>query len=85
MLGYVVGTSTAGSPVGEAAFRGHEFHYSSVDLAPETRFAYRLSRGSGIRDGFDGAIRDRTIGSYTHLHPVTSRGMLAHFVDCCRV
>ena len=84
MLGYVVGTSAAKSPVGEAAFRGHEFHYSSVDLAPETRFAYRLSRGSGIRDGFDGAVRDRTIGSYTHLHPVTSRGMLAHFVDCCR-
>ncbi|WP_067072220.1 Ni-sirohydrochlorin a,c-diamide synthase [Methanoculleus horonobensis] len=84
MLGYVVGTSAAGSPMGEAAFRGHEFHYSSVDLAPETRFAYRLSRGSGIRDGFDGAVRDRTIGSYTHLHPVTSRGMLAHFVDCCR-
>ena len=84
MLGYVVGTSAATSPVGEAAFRGHEFHYSCVDLAPETRFAYRLSRGSGIRDGFDGAVRDKTIGSYTHLHPVTSRGMLAHFVDCCR-
>ncbi|MCC7555996.1 MAG: Ni-sirohydrochlorin a,c-diamide synthase [Methanoculleus marisnigri] len=84
MLGYVVGTSAAGSPMGEAAFRGHEFHYSSVDLAPETRFAYRLSRGSGIRGGFDGAVRDRTIGSYTHLHPVASRGMLAHFTDCCR-
>lgn len=85
MLGYVVGTSAATSPVGEAAFRGHEFHYSSVRLAPETRYAYRLTRGSGIRDGCDGAVRDRTIGSYTHLHPVASRGMLAHFVDCCRV
>ena len=84
MLGYVVGTSAAESPMGEAAFKGHEFHYSSVRLAPETRFAYRLSRGSGIRDGLDGAVRDRTIGSYTHLHPVASRGMLAHFVDCCR-
>ncbi len=84
MLGSVVGTSAAGSPMGEAAFKGHEFHYSSVDLAPETRFAYRLSRGSGIRGGFDGAVRDRTIGSYTHLHPVTSRGMLAHFVGSCR-
>ena len=84
MLGYVVGASAAGSPMGKAAFKGHEFHYSSVDLAPETRFAYRLSRGSGIQGGFDGAVRDRTIGSYTHLHPVASRGMLAHFVDCCR-
>jgi len=84
MLGYVVGASAAGSPMGKAAFRGHEFHYSSVDLAPGTRFAYQLSRGSGIRDGCDGAVRDRTIASYTHLHPVASRGMLAHFVDCCR-
>ncbi|MFA7071686.1 MAG: Ni-sirohydrochlorin a,c-diamide synthase, partial [Methanoculleus sp.] len=66
------------------AFRGHEFHYSDVRLLPGTRYAYRLTRGSGIRDGLDGALRDRTIGSYTHLHPVTSRGMLAHFVDCCR-
>ncbi len=84
MLGYVVGTSAAGSPVGASTFKGHEFHYSTVRLAPETRYAYRLSRGSGIADGFDGAVRDRTIASYTHLHPVTSRGMLAHFVDCCR-
>ncbi len=84
MLGYVVGTSSAESPMGPSAFKGHEFHYSSVNLAPETRYAYRLTRGSGIRDGLDGAIRDRTIASYTHLHPVTSRGMLAHFVDCCR-
>lgn len=84
MLGYVVGTSAAASPVGASVFKGHEFHYSSVDLAPETRYAYRLSRGSGIREGLDGAVRDRTIGSYTHLHPVTSRGMFAHFVDCCR-
>jgi cobyrinic acid a,c-diamide synthase len=84
MLGYVVGTSAAGTPMGEAAFRGHEFHYSSVRLAPETRYAYRLTRGSGIGDGNDGAVRDRTIGSYTHLHPVTSRVMLGHFVDCCR-
>lgn len=84
MLGYVVGRSAAESPVGEAGFRGHEFHYSSVDLAPGTRYAYRLSRGSGIRGGLDGAVRDRTIASYTHLHPVASRGMFEHFVDACR-
>ncbi len=83
-LGYVVGTSDAASPMGRAAFRGHEFHYSSVRLSPTTRYAYRLTRGSGIMDGLDGAFIDRTIGSYTHLHPVTSREMLAHFVACCR-
>lgn len=84
MLGYVVGTSAARSPMGQAGFRGHEFHYSDLRLAPGTSYAYRLTRGGGIRDGLDGAFRDQTIGSYTHLHPVTSRGMFAHFVGCCR-
>ena len=84
MLGYTVGTSDAAGPMGRAAFRGHEYHYSAVRLHSGTRYAYRLSRGSGIQDGLDGAFRDRTIGSYTHLHPVTSRGMFAHFVDRCR-
>src|SRR5690606_37453158 len=77
MLGYVVGTSAARSPMGQAGFRGHEFHYSDLRLAPGTSYAYRLTRGGGIRDGLDGAFRDQTIGSYTHLHPVTSRGMFA--------
>jgi cobyrinic acid a,c-diamide synthase len=84
MLGYIVGTSAADSPVGEASFKGHEFHYSDVRLAPDTRFAYRLTRGGGIRDGLDGATRDATVGSYAHLHPVMSRGMFAHFVALCR-
>ncbi len=84
MLGYTVGTSDAAGPMGRAAFRGHEYHYSAVSLSSETRYAYRLSRGSGIQGGLDGALRDQAIGSYTHLHPVTSRGMFAHFVDRCR-
>lgn len=83
-LGYVVGTSARESPMGQAMFRGHEFHYSAVHLAPGTRYAYRLTRGSGIHDGSDGAVQDQTIASYVHLHPVTSREMLANFVECCR-
>jgi len=83
-LGYVVGESTADNPLGAAAFRGHEFHYSDVALAPGTRFAYRLTRGTGILDSWDGAVRDQTLGSYTHLHPVMSREMIGHFVGQCR-
>jgi cobyrinic acid a,c-diamide synthase len=81
---YVEGNSRADSPVGASWFRGHEFHYSDVRLAKDTDYAYCLSRGYGICDRFDGAMRDRTIGSYTHLHPVSSRAMFAHFVDRCR-
>ncbi|MDN7025997.1 Ni-sirohydrochlorin a,c-diamide synthase [Methanoculleus sp. FWC-SCC1] len=85
MLGYVVGASSADCPLGAAAFKGHEFHYSDVRLADGVRYAYRLSRGGGIADGRDGAVRDRTLASYVHLHPVASRGMFAHFVDQCRI
>lgn len=84
VVSYVAGTSSQDSPVGRASFRGHEFHYSDVVLHPDTRFAYRLSRGMGIRDNLDGAMTHRTLGSYTHLHPLASRVMFRNFVDCCR-
>ena len=84
VVSYVEGESTKDSPLGGAHFRGHEFHYSDVQLSPDTRFAYRLSRGIGIRGSMDGAWKDNTVGSYTHLHPVSSREMFAKFLDCCR-
>jgi cobyrinic acid a,c-diamide synthase len=84
VVSYVAGTSSAESPFGQASFKGHEFHYSDVVLDPSTRFAYRLSRGIGIQDNLDGALAHRTLGSYTHLHPLASRGMLRHFIDTCR-
>ena len=84
VVSYVEGTSDAGSPLGRASFRGHEFHYSDVALDRDTRFAYTLSRGVGIRDNHDGAVVNNTLGSYTHLHPVASVGMFRHFVGLCR-
>ncbi|RPI39072.1 MAG: Ni-sirohydrochlorin a,c-diamide synthase [Methanoregulaceae archaeon] len=84
VVSYVEGSSDAGSPVGRATFRGHEFHYSDVALDHTTRFAYRLSRGVGIRNNLDGALVHNTLGSYTHLHPVASTGMFRHFVGLCR-
>jgi Ni-sirohydrochlorin a,c-diamide synthase len=84
VVSYVEGTCSDASPMGAAMFRGHEFHYSAVELDPETRFAYELSRGVGIREHLDGAVVDATLGSYTHLHPVASAGMFRHFVGVCR-
>ncbi|MEM2123826.1 MAG: cobyrinate a,c-diamide synthase, partial [Methanolinea sp.] len=84
VVSYVEGESNGENPMGTARFRGHEFHYSEVILPEGTRYAYRLSRGRGIRDGLDGAVCGRTIGSYTHLHPVASRSMFRRFVAACR-
>jgi cobyrinic acid a,c-diamide synthase len=84
VVSYVEGRSSVDSPVGAAVFRGHEFHYSDVRLSSDTHFAYQLSRGVGIHENLDGAVRDNTLGSYTHLHPVASTGMFRHFVKLCR-
>jgi cobyrinic acid a,c-diamide synthase len=84
VVSYVEGVSSSASPMGPARFRGHEFHYSEVVLPPGTRYAYTLERGLGITGSGDGAVSGMTIGSYTHLHPVSSAGMFRHFLDCCR-
>ena len=57
-------------------FRGHEFHYSGVVMDPDTRFAYSLSRGTGIINGKDGAVFKNALGSYTHLMPVSAGDIL---------
>ncbi|HNX17662.1 MAG TPA: Ni-sirohydrochlorin a,c-diamide synthase [Methanoregula sp.] len=83
VVSYVEGISVKDCPMGASRFRGHEFHYSEVVLAPETKFAYRLHRGVGIKDSLDGAVMKNTLGSYTHLHPAGCRDMFHNFVDCC--
>jgi cobyrinic acid a,c-diamide synthase len=80
----VEGKSLNGSPLGSGHFRGHEFHYSDVRLSPDTRFTFSLTRGHGISGHRDGALVKNTIGSYTHLHPVSSRTMFKSFVETCR-
>lgn len=84
IVSYVEGESAADCPVGKEHFKGHEFHYSDVCLSPDTRYAYRLSRGTGIKGMYDGALTEQTIGSYTHLHPVPAVAMFRHFVGKCR-
>ncbi|HUU76150.1 MAG TPA: Ni-sirohydrochlorin a,c-diamide synthase [Methanoregulaceae archaeon] len=84
VVSYVEGTSDPAGPMGPGRFRGHEFHYSEVKLNTGTSFAYTLSRGQGIAGNLDGALSGMTLGSYTHLHPVSSREMFAHFIGCCR-
>ncbi|MBN2733553.1 MAG: Ni-sirohydrochlorin a,c-diamide synthase [Methanomicrobiaceae archaeon] len=84
VIGYVKGTSDAKCPLGASDFSGHEFHHTDVILPKDTHFSYKLSRGKGIRDNYDGALKNRTLASYTHLHPVASKDMIKNFVSECR-
>ena len=84
VIGYVKGVSDSKSPLGCSEFSGHEFHHTDVRLSKDTHYSYRLNRGSGIIGGFDGAVVNRTQGSYTHLHPLAASEMIGNFVDNCR-
>ncbi|MDV0444312.1 Ni-sirohydrochlorin a,c-diamide synthase [Methanorbis rubei] len=78
-LGYVVGTANVAGR--SFPIRGHEFHYSGVVMDDCVKYAYRLDRGVGIASGRDGAIVHKTLGSYAHLMPVSSRELLGSFFD----
>jgi cobyrinic acid a,c-diamide synthase len=83
-LGYVEAEVAGPNPVVEMGetIRGHEFHYSMVQCEGDARFAYRLSRGKGIRGGQDGLVEHNTLGGYLHAHfysyPVD------RFMDSCK-
>jgi len=50
-------------------FKGHEFHYSKIDIAEHNpKYAFKILRGRGI-DGFnDGLMEKNTVASYVHTH-----------------
>lgn len=49
--------------------QGHEFHYSEIDmLSNDSKFAYSLSIGEGIKNKQDGLMEYNTIASYMHLY-----------------
>jgi cobyrinic acid a,c-diamide synthase len=69
-LGYVEADVVKPNPVVALGkkIRGHEFHYSRVDCQRDAIFSYRLSRGKGIQEGWDGLVEHNTLGGYLHTH-----------------
>lgn len=85
-VGYVAGQIEKDTPIGArgAFFKGHEFHHSILKEVPaDAKFAYRMDRGTGIRDGMDGMIARSTLGSFTHLHAASYVPFARNFVDSC--
>ena len=80
-LGYTDATVSDNPVVPRGRIRGHEFHYSETDCAPDVRFAYRMNRGKGIRDGMDGMVEYATLGSYMHAPPSFD---VSRFIESCR-
>ena len=79
-LGYVDAACGGENPLFSpgTSIRGHEFHYTRVECAPDARFALHLSRGKGIGDGRDGLFEHNVLAGYTHAYftPVIAGGIL---------
>ena len=70
-LNYTKGKITSNTLLSEKLhnFQGHEFHYSEIDsVSDDSKFAYDLEIGEGIKRHQDGMIQDNTLASYCHLY-----------------
>ncbi len=86
VIGYVVGQTIRDTILGPHGthFRGHEFHYSDVQgLADTLQFAFKLKKGIGIADGYDGIQLCKTLASYTHVHPLSYPRLTTYLARSC--
>ena len=54
-----------------SVLRGHEFHYSRVELRSPYDLALEYERGAGLSNGRDGIQLRNVYAHYLHLHPAT--------------
>ncbi len=84
VVSYNIGSLTLDTVIGKIGndFRAHEFHHSEVTELPEdAKFAIKLSRGTGIIDGWDGLTVKNTLGCYAHLVASSYEEFARNFVD----
>ena len=63
--------------------QGHEFHFSElVSVSNDSKFAYDLSIGIGVKNQKDGLMQYNTLASYMHMH-FARPGIARSFVQNC--
>jgi cobyrinic acid a,c-diamide synthase len=85
-LGYRQVTFRCESPLGPAGtqIRGHEFHYSEMEIPDSVPRMYRLGRRGGEGLGGEGYRLYNVVGSYVHLHFASNPDVAMNFVEFCR-
>ena len=71
--GYATARTVRDTPIAASGtlLRGHEFHYSRVELRHDYDLALRYELGRGLSDGRDGIQVGNVYAHYLHLHPET--------------
>ena len=64
------------------SIKGHEFHYSELmNLDKNLDYAFKVKRGTGIANGFDGFIYKNLLACYSHQRNVTRNPWVSRFID----
>lgn len=84
-LGYVTAVALHDSLICSrgASLRGHEFHYSTLELGREYQGAYRLAKWGEGTTWQDGVITDNILASYVHLHFAGCPDAARKFIESC--
>lgn len=84
-LGYVTATALHDNILCSrgTALRGHEFHYSTLELQQKYTGAYRLTRWGEEPAREDGVVAGNILASYVHLHFAGCPGAAMKFIDSC--
>jgi cobyrinic acid a,c-diamide synthase len=71
-------------PAGASA-RGHSFHYSTIDGAPDADCVYRLQSTLSGAESAEGYVVGNVLTSYIHLHFLSNPELSAHFVRAAQL
>ncbi len=67
---------------GSEKINGHEFHYSALeDISPQCKFAYNVSRGTGIVDAHDGILYKNVLATYAHQRHTRNNPWIYRFLS----
>lgn len=85
-LGYRTVETTRACLLGPAgtAVRGHEFHYSLLDLKGDIEYACRLADAAGQSVGHDGLMIGNTLALYSHQHFRSCPEMVTNLLRAAR-
>ncbi len=79
---YVIADTTPENPLfGHKRLRGHEFHYSETVPSAGCGFGFKMIRGTGIKDGMDGLVMGRSLGTYMHQHAMSTDDWLSGVIE----
>jgi cobyrinic acid a,c-diamide synthase len=79
---YVIAHGSVDNPLfSGVTLRAHEFHHSKIVINGAHRTGYDLSRGFGIKDGKDGLVVGRTLGTFMHQHALSIDDWAGHLLE----